>query len=169
MFTFSHHHYQKWKTKREEPELFSKRVSQTHARETADEMGFPMWHNPHTLPSSFPKQSQYYKKVIKTPYVLIRFYSLEEYLTFKAYKKQTVSFFLTIGREMATKKAFVLAFLMVLIFSASSVLGEESTMQQAKDKASHAASTAKGAASEAVEDVKETTSSWADWLKDKFD
>lgn len=70
---------------------------------------------------------------------------------------------------MATKKAFVLVFLMVLIFSASSVLGEESTMQRAKDKASHAASTAKDAASEAAEDVKETTSSWADWLKDKFD
>ncbi|KAF3446325.1 hypothetical protein FNV43_RR11504 [Rhamnella rubrinervis] len=70
---------------------------------------------------------------------------------------------------MATKKAFVLVFLMVLVFSANSVLGEESTIEHAMDSASNAASAAKNAASDAVDDVKETTSSWTGWLKDKFD
>lgn len=70
---------------------------------------------------------------------------------------------------MATKKAFVMVFLMVLVFSANSVLGEESTMKHAMDSASNAASAAKGVASDAVEDVKDTTSSWTGWIKDKFD
>ncbi|KAH7524099.1 hypothetical protein FEM48_Zijuj06G0083000 [Ziziphus jujuba var. spinosa] len=63
---------------------------------------------------------------------------------------------------MATNKAFVVIFLLVLVFSSNLVLGEESPVQ-------NAAEAAKGAASDAVENVKETTSSWGGWLKDKFE
>lgn len=70
---------------------------------------------------------------------------------------------------MATNKAFIVIFVLVLVFSANLVLGEESPVQNAMDKAGTAAEAAKGAASDAVENVKETTSSWGGWFKDKFE
>lgn len=74
-----------------------------------------------------------------------------------------------------TKISFVLIFALVLILSIHihTVFGDED--KDMMDKASDAASSAKHAAenfgehaSHAMDEAKDKTSSWADWLKGKF-
>lgn len=75
---------------------------------------------------------------------------------------------------MANKVAFALVFSLVLVMSFRSVVGStEETFDQGMQNFAKSASAASDkvghVAHNAAESTKETSKSWTDWVKDKFD